>query len=301
LFREPLTRAVVSCAFAAAMCGRMPAAGNPQAISEEALRLAALRAIFPQAEISINSRKKIDHSWPRKPKSDELFFADAFASESVYEVIGAPMNEVEGCASENLATEKSSKTRQVRIEIFRWPSDNGDSGLLAVLQYDFAGASPAMACPSIALLVRLVKNARGWELRDQFLLETTHHESVQSIQLEDVTGDGLADLAVESNWGGAGTVGSSVQIFNLSQGHFTELLSANSRLMEGHEEEYTQTLEVTKSLSNHGKRFCFRKKILFEKGHSFNPPRIIHVCYPRGDCVYPREISDRNRMLARLH
>jgi hypothetical protein len=98
-------------------------------------------------EVAQEAGKKVNDSWPEKPKSAELFFPDAFANDSVYKVVGKATNEAEREASDDAADMnglKSSNTRQVRMRLFRWPREN-DSGLLVALQYDFVGASPAMS------------------------------------------------------------------------------------------------------------------------------------------------------------
>ena len=186
--------------------------GRP--VSDEALRLVALRAIFTDMQVSVDPGRRIDDSGPKKPKPGEMYVPDAFANESVYRVIGAARNEVESCASENLGTEKFSNTRRVRFRLFRWPNED-DAGLVAVLQCDVLGASPAGSCWSVGLLVHLVKNAENWEARDEYLLDTQHHSSLQRVELLDLTGEGADELAVESNSGGAGTSGTSFHVFAL--------------------------------------------------------------------------------------
>jgi hypothetical protein len=143
-----------------------------QSVSDETLRVVALKAIFIGMQVSVEPGKKIDDSWPKKPQAGEIFFPDALANENVYRVVGKARNEAEQCASENLLTQEFSNTRQVRFRLFRWPNQN-DAGLLAVLQYNFLGARPAGVCWSVGLLVHLVKNADNWRVRDQYLLNTT--------------------------------------------------------------------------------------------------------------------------------
>ncbi len=184
-------------------------------------------------EVSIDQGKRIDDSSPGKPKPGEIASRDALANESVYRVVGKAMNKAEAWASDDASNPgRFSDTRRVRFRLFHWPNENGD-GLLVVLQYDFRDASPAMSCPSIGLLVHLVRNAANWELRDEYLLETTHHHSLQGIEMLDLTGDGMDELVIESDFGGAGLWVSSIQVFELSQGHFQELLNTDSKLWDG--------------------------------------------------------------------
>jgi hypothetical protein len=190
---------VAAALFATAIQGE-----SRQPISDESLRIIALRATFPGMEVSIDQGARIDNSSPEKPKPGEFASRDALAHESVYRVVGKAMNKVETWASDDVINPgRLSNTRLVRFRLFRWPNENAD-GLLAVLQYDFAGANPAMSCPSIGLLVHLVRNAARWEPRDEYLLETVHHHSIRGIEMLDLTGDGADELVVESDFGGAG-------------------------------------------------------------------------------------------------
>jgi hypothetical protein len=267
-----------------------------QPVSDEGLRLAALRAIFPGMLVSLDRNRKIDDSWPEKPKAGELYFPDALAGESVYAVTGHAMNEAESEASKDISTGKVSNTRQLRFQLFRWPKEN-DTGLLAVLQYDFPGASPAMSCPSVGLLVHLKRNTADWAVEEQYLLETVHHHSLQGIRLLDLTGEGADELVIESNSGGAGTAGSDLLVFDLSKGRLDEVLNTESRMQYMTDDWYTQTMDLSRTRQTHGQRFCFSKTTLFEAGKAFRPPRITRPCYKRGDGVDSAELRNRNKML----
>ena len=208
------------------------------------------------------------------------------------------MNKVETWASDDVINPgRFSSARQVRFKLFRWPTENTD-GLLAVLQYDFAGANPAMSCPSIGLLVHLVRNAAGWVPRDEYLLETVHHHSIHRIEMLDLTGDGVDELVVESDFGGAGVWGNIVQVFDLSHGHFQELLNIDSVLEDSDQEGFMQVLDVGRTLQSHGKRFCFSTTTLFEKGKWFKPPRVSHPCYKRGYLIETGASETNSEMLA---
>jgi hypothetical protein len=132
-------------------------------------------------QISVDTGGKIDRASPERPKSGEI--ASQLADEPAYRVVGKAMNKVERWASDDVINPgRFSDTRQVRFRLFRWPNENAD-GLLAILQYDFPDANPAMSCPSIGLLVHLVRNAADWEPRDKYLLETVHHYSILGIEM----------------------------------------------------------------------------------------------------------------------
>lgn len=267
-----------------------------QPVSDEVLRLDALRAIFPGMSISLDRSKRIDHSWPEKPKAGELYFPDALAGEGVYAVTGRAMNEAESEASENIIDGKFFDTRQLRFKLFRWPKES-DSGLLAVLQYDFPDASPAMSCPSIGLLVHLIKNGANWAVKEQYLLATVHHHSLQGIRLLDLTGVGADELVIESNFGGAETTGSVLLVFDLSKGRLDEVLDTESRIQYMTDDWYTQTLDLSRTRESHGQRFCFSKTTLVEAGKVFRTPRVTRPCYKRGDGVDSAEVRQRNKML----
>jgi hypothetical protein len=281
------------------VCAAPIANDDSQPVTDEALRLVALRAIFPGMRINIDPRKKIDDSWPEKPKGGELFFPDALARESVYSVFGKAMNRAEEWASGDAITGKLSTDRLVRFQLFRWPNER-DSGLLAVLQYDFPSASPAMSCPSIGLLVHLVRDGAGWAVKDRYLLETVHHHTVQAIRLMDLAGRGADELVVESNFGGAGTAGSSLQVFDLSRGSFDEVAATESRMQYMTEDWYTQALDISRTRASHGQEFCFSRTALFENGEAFRPPRVTHPCYKRGEGIDSGKGMERNKMLVPL-
>jgi hypothetical protein len=279
---------------AALLCAAAMGNETSQPVSDEAFRLVALRAIFPG--MSSDHSKRINDSWPEKPRPGELLFPDALVGERVYRVIGEAMNTAESWASSDVITGRFSKTRQVRFRLFRWPNEN-DTGLLAVLQYNFPGASPAMACPSIGLLVHIVRRAANWTVKEEYLLETVHHHSLQGIRLLDLTGEGAGELVIESNWGGAGNVESSLQVFDLSQGRLDEVLNTESRMQDMTDDWYTQTLDLSRTRESHGQRLCFSKTTLFEEGQAFRPPRVTRPCYRRGDGVDSAEVRNRNKML----
>lgn len=266
-------------------------------MSDEALHLAALRSIFQGMQVSVDAGKRINNSWPERPRSGELSYPDSMADDAVYRVVGKPLNKIEGCASGDVLTDRTSNTRQVRMELFNWPKE-GSAGLLAVLQYDFLEANPPMSCPTIGLLVHLVRSAANWEGRDGFLLDPVHHSSLQRIELSDVTGDGVEELTVESSYGGAGLGASSLQVFELSHGKFEQVLNTDSRLDDSPRERFLQALDVSATVQNRGGQFCASKTILLERGKRLNPPRVTHHCYKRGFGVTKAGSSSSGDLLA---
>jgi hypothetical protein len=265
-------------------------------ISDENLRMGALHAIFPGMQISLVAGKRIDDSWPKKPKTDDLFFPDALAKENVYRVIGKPMNEVEQGASEDVASLNISTTRVLRFQLFRWPSTEA---LVAVLQYSFVGVFPALACQSIGLLAQLTRVTGGWRVEDHYLFETGRHTSLQAIRLIALGEDGAEDLVIESNFGGPGTSVSELLVFDLSHPRFEEVVKTNSRF-SGFDGTYTQVLDVPKTSKERGQQFCFTKATMIENDIAYRPPRIASPCYNRGEGVTPNDAAQRNKMLVPL-
>ena len=268
---------------------------SPQ-ITDEALRLATLRVLFPGMRISVDSSKKIDHSWPEKPKAGEIVFPDALAGETVYEVTGNPMNEVERAAAEDIVTQRISNVRQVKLTLLRWPRES-NSGMIATLQYSFAGSAPPMSCPSIGVLAHIVRNSANWTVKEKYLLETVHHNSLQGIRLIDGRGKSADQLVVESDWGGGGTIGSTLYAFDLRQGRFDEVLETESRLQSVNGDRYTQMLDLGRTGESHSQLFCFVKTASEEEGKAFDPPHVTHPCYKRGEGVDANKASERNQML----
>jgi hypothetical protein len=276
-------------------------ADSGQPITDEALRLRVLNAVFPNMQISVVAGAKIDDSAPigRKPNDAFLFFPDAMKEEKVYTVVGHAMNAAERAASSNVIDNSFSATRQVRIKLFHWPGDP-ESGMLAILQYKFPDANPPMSSPSLGVLAHVVGEARKARVQDEYLLETTHHGAIEGIRMADFNGDGANELVIESDWGGAGTIGSSLRVFDLSHGEFKEILDTTSRVQYEDQDWYTQVLDIDRTLQRRGGEFCFTKTVLFEMGKPYHPPRVIKPCYKRGDGVDLKETRERNASLKHL-
>jgi len=154
--------------------------------------------------------------------------------------------------------------------------------------------APRCPNPSIGLLVHLHKEGGRWNIRDRYVLETVHHHAIQTITLGDLTGDAVDDLLVESNNGGAGVVASSLQVFDLSRGHFEELLNTFSRLDSRGDDDpviFTQSFDVTRTLRSRGRRFCVSKTVLFARGRWIKQPGVVDLCYSRGAGVDPKETT----------
>jgi hypothetical protein len=265
-------------------------------ITDENLRMSALQAIFPGMQISLVSGKRIGEPSPKKRGTYELDGEDALAKDNVYRVVGKATNEAEGCASEDMSTPgKFVDVRLVRFRLFHWPAN---SDLLAVLQYNFEGASPAGSCWSVGLLARLAEADGRLKVQEQHSLNAHHQSTLLSIRMLDFTGDGIDELVVEPDFGGAGTWGSSLQIFDLSRSRFEPVLDTISRISYMTDEMYLQVLDISKTIKQRGAQFCFIKTTIFEGGKPAIPNRRTHPCYQRGEGVNFNEAEERNKMLS---
>jgi hypothetical protein len=225
------------------------------ASADQSLNLAVLQAVFPAIQVV-----------PDGPE---------------YLVTGPVANAIERCAAEDITTRGVSDRRIVILRLFEWPNEKG-SGLVAVLQYKFDGASPAGSCWSIGLLVHLVKSGAGWTVRDRYLLETRHHSSIPSARMLDLAGSGIDNLIVESDTGWAGGGATTLSIFDLRRGAFDERLRVYSSLADQDQEGYSQTLDLRRTQQSHGTQFCFVKALRFENGVMFPKSKVSGPCYKQG-------------------
>jgi hypothetical protein len=260
-------------------------------IADEALRIAALRAIFPGMQISLMDGKRIDDSWPEQPRAAEFDSPDAFAKENVYRVGGAAANEAEKQAAAQLITGKPSATRLIRFQIFPWPNSKE---MLAVLQYKFEDAVPSMAFSSLALLVHLANVNGTWQVRDRYLLDTMHHFSLKTVRMLNLSGED--QLAIESDFGGAGTWGTNFLIFSLGA-RLEKTFETTSQIFYETKDRFTQEFDLAETARRGGAEFCFTKTTQFENGVLYDPARVTKVCYKPSDET-DSESADRNKMLA---
>lgn len=261
-------------------------------IPDESLRLTALRAIFPEMQISLIDGKRIDDSWPEQPKAAELDGQDALAKENVYRVVGKATNEAEKQASAHLLNGTYSTTRLIRFQVFRWPTS---SGLLAVLQYNFEGAIPSMAYASLGLVIQLANENGNWEVRDRYLLETNYHFALKTVRMLNLSGEN-DQLVVESDFGGADTWGTNFLVFDLGA-KLERIFETTSQISYQTSDRFTQEFDVPETVQRDGKEFCFTKTTMFEDGILFNPARISKVCYKPAEDQNTGS-AERNKMLA---
>jgi len=251
-------------------------------ITDESLRMNALRAVFPKATISLVVGRSIDNSWSPARHSSEFLFPDALATEKVYRVVGPASAPAERCAASDVLSDSSfSKIREVRFEIFRWPRAADPTSLLAVFQYKFRGANPPMSCSSIARLARVTNTGGKWRESAGFDLDTTHHSSIQRIELTSLDGNHSQDLLIESDWGGAGVVGTNLLVFSLTRDRFNQWLNVPSRVYSSAGgDSLVQELDPG-TMAYNAERFCFRRIMFAKNGLWLSQPVETHPCYPR--------------------
>jgi hypothetical protein len=255
-----------------------------QPIVDETLRRQALASIFPGMEVQRTSRRpqdvslKFSYRWP-------LVFPDALAGEQFYRVTGPPMNEEERCAAQDMINRKTIDSREVRFQLFPWPG-SARGQILAVVQYRFDGARPSASCTAIATLLRLTPADKHWEAPERITLDTHRHHHLEGIQLIRLTDANDEDLVVESDSGDGGGFSSGLHVFSLSHGRFLELLNVPSRILVNlKSDQWTQTLDIPRTVAQQGDGFCFVKTVYAADLRSLSTPLVTKPCYPRGEGV----------------
>src|SRR6185436_7768326 len=89
----------------------MFAATDP--ITDEALRLEALRAVFPGMPVVAVAGKRI-----KVPKVNRETDPDALAGEQIYRVTGQPQDKTEQCAAESVIDLRLASTHEVAIRVY---------------------------------------------------------------------------------------------------------------------------------------------------------------------------------------
>ncbi len=279
--------------------GSVAWAASPVApVADAALREAAIQAVFAGMKVSREAGKSA-HEVSSKPDPERISRPDALAGEAVYRVEGRATNEAERCAAEDMVTQRFSEVRQVRTRVFRWPG-RAATELLVVVQYAFEGASPGGFCWSLGLLAHVVQRAGVWERREQYLLETQHHDAIQRAELLDLDESGVPMLVVESGVGGAMVAASTLQVFRLKAGRFEELLNEYSRMEYDLEEGYTQDLDPEGTKAERRKGFRLVKRTYWENARRWTEPRVSDQFRGYGFGVKRRDVRTRQRLLRPL-
>jgi hypothetical protein len=116
----------------------------------------------------------------------------------------------------------------------------------------------------------------------------------------DLNGDGVDELVVESDFGGAGTWGTRFLVFEPRHNKFEEIFSGTSRISYEIDDIYKEVLDVPKTLRQRGERFCFTKTTMVEATETFYPLRITKPCYRSDRFEAHPDAEERNKMLTPL-
>jgi hypothetical protein len=227
-------------------------------------RTEVLQALFPNLDIVATTRHRDDSTKD---------FPDALAAEPIYQLNGPPLDETERCAA------AGTSSRELRLQTYPWPRTRND--LIAVTQYRFIAATPALSCASVPLLAHLTRRGLQWEVVERRLLPTTHHAAIAGIQLTDLTGDQVPELLLELVTAGAGAHMTALQIYDLSGRRLRQILQTQSRL-DSPDDRYLQTLDIPASLEKSGRAICFELTQFVRDSKTYSRPRTTHECYPTG-------------------
>lgn len=246
-----------------------------QPIKDEAERLRILSAIFPGMSITKGD------PYPRlKPAPNVLLDGrDALDEQPVYRAVGKPTDKAEMCASEHVASRRVSEARELRFVAFQWPPS---ADLVAVVQYKFVmprDGTPAGACWSIGRIVHLNSTDGQFRVVDNRVFDTQHHGGLGRIELSDIDADGVDELMIESDSGGAGNSVTTLMIYAVAGGRLRQLFGTEAAAT-GIYGVFEQVLDIKRTQANKGGRFCFtRTDIAGENLRAYVPRRVTHPCY----------------------
>jgi hypothetical protein len=253
-------------------------------VRDERVRLEVLAHLFPGSVVKQARGKVIDRSFVIPGKRNVPDFPDALKGELVYVVRGPAMNKSESCAAEDLSEQHPpSNDRELRFMLYRISVRPRRDVFVAVAQYQFIAASPAMSCSSIARFVLLRKDGTNWLSADEVDPDTTHHNGIQSLEFRDIDGDDNEEFIVESDSGGGGVHTANLTVFDISKMTLLPLISIVSRNYTNleNEERSALTLDVARTVGKKGREFCFTKKTYQSNGQWVSPPRVNHPCYSK--------------------
>ena len=127
------------------------------------------------------------------------------------------------------------------------------------------------------------------------LLDTMHHFSLKTVRMLNLSGN-ADEFAIESDFGGADTWGTSFLIFRLGA-KLDRIFETTAQISYQLKDRFTQELDVPATIRQGGKEFCFTKTTMFEDGMVFQPARISKVCYKPSEDADTQRSEERNKML----
>jgi len=237
--------------------------------------LSVLQAIFPHAAISIIKGKHID--W--HGEVDGFKFPDVLAAQPVYRVKAPATGGIEQClASDAINIGHLGKTREVRVKILPYPKRSQD--VLAIVQYQFSDANPPGACTALSRMFRLSPGRSGLSVTAAYDFDTTHHNSLQLIQIVELPEKTL--LVVIADEGGGGVYGADFTAFDLRSGRFDIVLQTGTIVAGVETDDYTQDFDPAASRASGGRRLCFTKRLYERHDKRLPTPKVTHPCYSIG-------------------
>jgi len=257
------------------LCCTQRTASLPSAatlIHDETTRLKVLAAVFPNARISEIPGKRIDSSF----SFEHVAFPDALRDETVYDVQAPPAGNEEACAASSIPDpETVGQHRELRFRLF---SLANRPLYVAAMQYRFSDTAPAFGCQSMARVALVSQGKQA----DDSIPDMTHHDSLQTIEFANLTGQGTDNLIIESDWGGGGAQFGELFIFDLASNKLHQLLAIRARGVDNAGDEWVSVLDAQQTAAKKGKEFCFTETKYATKGKPLKPPDLSHPCYPPG-------------------
>jgi len=160
-----------------------------------------------------------------------------------------------------------------------------------VAQYEFTGVQAAGACWSIGIAARVTEEAgRDLPVQSEYLFRTQRHQSIGSIRMIDLAGNGHARLVVDSDWGGPGVAGSSFYIFDLREGNLRPVIIGQSAV-SGDPGIATAEIDIARTRPQPGPFVLLPTEDIFDPGNPSPKPKISRPCLPEGSGVSDESAS----------
>ncbi|HXA52008.1 MAG TPA: hypothetical protein VNV86_16945, partial [Candidatus Acidoferrum sp.] len=100
--------------------------------------------------------------------------------------------------------------------------------------------------------------------------------------------------------GGAGSIGTSMLVFDLSGRRLRPILETQSRLEYMTSDRYSQELDVERSVAQEGRSVCFELTVFAKNEKVYPKPHVSHECYPMGTGVDEKQAALLNQGLRPL-
>jgi hypothetical protein len=98
----------------------------------------------------------------------------------------------------------------------------------------------------------------------------------------------------------AGSIGTSMLVFDLSGRRLRPILETQSRLEYMTSDRYSQELDVERSVAQAGRSVCFELTVFAKNEKVYAKPHVSHECYPMGAGVDEKQAALLNQALRPL-